>query len=138
MLKFCKHFLLNNVRKRVLRVFFFILFRIWVICQNKIKTLVSKQFTAIKFINNSRSKQNKKNPEHAFKYTGKQETRVKLQQKILNSVVAGARKRFQFFRQIVWFLGNNRALPKFNPLMHNVPKWSNTLKNHDAFATRVK
>ena len=25
----------------------------------------------------------------------------------------GARQSFQFFRQIIWFLGNNRALSKF-------------------------
>ena len=34
-------------------------------------------------------------------------------QKILNFVVVGARQSFQFFRQIAWFLGNNRALSKF-------------------------
>ena len=38
---------------------------------------------------------------------------VKFQQKILNFVVVGARQSFQFFRQIAWFLGNNRALSKF-------------------------
>ena len=27
-------------------------------------------------------------------------------------MVVGARQSFQFFRQITWFLGNNRALPK--------------------------
>ena len=28
-------------------------------------------------------------------------------------MVVGARQSFQFFRQIAWFLGNNRALSKF-------------------------
>ena len=28
-------------------------------------------------------------------------------------MVVGARKNFQIFRQITWFLGNNRALSKF-------------------------
>ena len=43
----------------------------------------------------------------------KQETCAKFQQKILNFVAVGARQSFQFFRQIAWFLGNNRALSKF-------------------------
>ena len=64
-------------------------------------------------LNNSRSKQNKKNPEHSFVDIGKYETCAKFQQKILNSVVAGARQSFQFFRQKTWFLENNRALSKF-------------------------
>ena len=28
-------------------------------------------------------------------------------------MVVGARQSFQFFKQITWFLGNIRALPKF-------------------------
>ena len=28
-------------------------------------------------------------------------------------MVVGARQRVQFFRQKIWFLENNRALPKF-------------------------
>ena len=35
-------------------------------------------------------------------------------------MVAGARQRFQFFRQITWFLGNNGALSKFRYwILHN-------------------
>ena len=64
-------------------------------------------------INNSRSKQNKKNPKNLFVDIVKQETCAKFQQKILNFMVVGTRQNFQFFRQITWFLGNNRALPKF-------------------------
>ena len=32
--------------------------------------------------------------------------------KIINSMVVEARQSFQFFRQITWFLGNNRTLSK--------------------------
>ena len=62
------------------------------------------------FANNSRSKQNKKNPEYA--HIGKKKKCAKFQQKKLNSVVLGARQSFQFLRQKTWFLENNRALPK--------------------------
>ena len=65
------------------------------------------------FTNNARSKQNKKNPTHAFVDIGKTETSTKFQQKTLNCTVVGARQSFQFFKQITWFLGNKRALPKF-------------------------
>ena len=50
------------------------------------------------FINNSRSKQNKKSPTHAFVGITKQKTFAKFQQKILKSMVAGARQSFQFFQ----------------------------------------
>ena len=62
-------------------------------------------------INNSRSKQNKKNPKHPFVDITKYKTCAKFQQKILNSMVVGAPQSFQFFRQKTWFLGNNRGLP---------------------------
>ena len=55
----------------------------------------------------------KENPEQPFVDIGKKETCAKFQQNILNSMVVGARQSFQFFRQIIWFLGNNRTLPKF-------------------------
>ena len=55
----------------------------------------------------------KKNPAHPFVDITKQKTCAKFQQKILNSMVVGARQSFQFFRQKTWFLENNRALPKF-------------------------
>ena len=41
------------------------------------------------------------------------ETCAKFQQKTLNSLVAGARQSFQFFREITWFVANKRALSKF-------------------------
>ena len=54
----------------------------------------------------------KKSPEHRFVDVGKWETCTKFQPKILNSMVVGACQSFQFFRQITWFLRNNRALSK--------------------------
>ena len=34
-------------------------------------------------------------------------------QKFLNVMVAGAQQSFQFFKQNIWFLENDRALSKF-------------------------
>ena len=65
------------------------------------------------FANNSISKQNIKIPEHAFVDLGKKEMCAKFQQKILNSMVVGARQSFQFFIQKTWFLENNRDFSKF-------------------------
>ena len=73
------------------------------------KDLVSCTFFYA-FINNSRSKQNKKNPTHPFVDITKSKTCAKCQQKKLNSMVVGARQSFQFSRQKTWFLGNNRDL----------------------------
>ena len=50
------------------------------------------------FINDSSSKQNQKNPEHAFTIFAKS------QQKILKFVVVGARQSFKFFRKLAWLL----------------------------------
>ena len=36
---------------------------------------------------------------------------AKFQQKMLNSMVVGARQSFQFFRQKTWFIGNDRGPP---------------------------
>ena len=56
------------------------------------------------FINNTRSRQNEKNPEHPFVDIVKYKTCAKFQQKILNSMVVGAPQSFQFFRQKPGFL----------------------------------
>ena len=48
------------------------------------------------FANNSRSKENKKNPEHPFVDIGKLETYAKFQQKKLNSMVVGAHQILKF------------------------------------------
>ena len=111
MLKFCSRFLRTNVYKRVCGIFL-ILFRTWVICQNQ-KIPGFYTLTETSFINNSISKQNKKNPTHPFIDIRKREKCAKFQQRILNSTVVGALQSFQFFRQITKFLGNTRALPKF-------------------------
>ena len=111
LLKLCTRSLLTKVYKRV-RGVFFILFRTWVICQNE-KISGFYTLTETSFINNSRSKQIKKNPTHPFVDIRKAETCVKFQQKMLNCTVFDARQSFQFFRQKTWFLGNTRALSKF-------------------------
>ena len=64
LLKFCTRFLLNNVYKRVFRIFSF-LFRPWVIKKN-VKNECVETRSFLTFANNSRSKPNKKNPKHLF------------------------------------------------------------------------
>ena len=51
-----------------------------------------------------------KNPVHRFVDITKKKTCTKFQQKILKSMIVGARQCFQIFRQKTWFLGNNRGL----------------------------
>ena len=68
-------------------------------------------FTEIWFINNSRSKQTKKkNPEHHFVDIGKKETCAQFLQKILNSIVVGA-------RQFSIFQTNNLVSQKYKSLV---------------------
>ena len=98
--KFCTRFLLDNVYKSAFE-FFFILFRSCVIDKNQVFWI---------FANNLRSKKIEKNLQHSFIDIGKQETCAKFQQKIWNSMVYGARQKFQFFRQKVWFRENNKSL----------------------------
>ena len=64
LLKFCKRFLLKNVYKRMFGIFL-ILFRSWVICKNKTRPDLYTLIFYI-FINNSRSKQNKKKSSTPF------------------------------------------------------------------------
>ena len=60
---------------------------------------------------------------------------VKCQQKILKSVVVGARQSFQFFRQIAWFLGNNRALSKLGyQILYNLISTIKLQKNQSVKA----
>ena len=56
------------------------------------------------FYNNSRSKQNKKNPKLPFEDIIKYKTCSKFQQKTSNFMEVGARQSFQFFRQKPGFL----------------------------------
>ena len=65
------------------------------------------------FINNSRSEQNKKHPEHPFVDIGKLKTCARFQLRILSSLVVEARQSFHFFRQITWLVENNIAWSKF-------------------------
>ena len=109
LLKLRTRFLFTSVYKRVCGIFF-VSFRSWVICKN-FKRPGFYTLVFYTFINNSRSKQNKKIPTHAFVDITKQKTCAKFQQKILTSMVVGARQNFQFFREKTWFLGNNRGLP---------------------------
>ena len=82
------------------------------------------------FINNSRSKQNKRNPTHPFVDITKKKTRAKFQQKILKSMVFKARQSFQFFREKTWFLPNNRGLPLFRyQTLQNLISTTKLLKN---------
>ena len=89
-----------------------ILFRSWVINNNvKNECVETRPFFIL--ANNSRSKQNKKNPEHTLVEIGKQEMCAKFQQKILKSMVVGVVKVFNFSDKKTWFLEINRALSKF-------------------------
>ena len=110
-LKFCMCFLLTNVYKRVCGIFS-VLFRIWVICQNK-KDLVSTHSQKPGLSITQDLNKIKKIP-HSFADIGKTKMCAKFQQKMLNSMVVGAHQSFQFFRQITWFLRNKRVLSKFN------------------------
>ena len=107
LLKFCWNFADDPYLPMSIKAcvgFFLILFRTWIICQNqKIPGFYTLRETRL--INNSVFKQNLKIVRRK---------RVKnFSKKIINSTVVGARQSSQFFRQITWFLGNTRTLPKF-------------------------
>ena len=108
--KFCTRFLHTRVYKRVFGIFF-ILFRTWVICQN-IKRPGFYTLTETRFINNSRSKQNKKNSEQPFVDIGKTETCAKFKQKISNPMLLELVKVFNFSGKQP--LGNKRDLSKLS------------------------
>ena len=69
------------------------------------------------FIDNSRSKQNKKQRKeipNILLYTSWSKKRVQnCSEKYQTLMVVSARQSFQFFRQVAWFLENKRALSKF-------------------------
>ena len=69
LLKLCTCFLLTNAHKNVSGIFF-ILFRSWVVNENVKNECIETSFFYI-FINNSRSKQNKRNPGQTFADIGK-------------------------------------------------------------------
>ena len=74
---------------------FFILFRSCVIWKNQTDLVSAHSLFTFLLINQDLSKIKK----HSAK--------------ILSFMVVGACQNFQFFRQITWFLGNDRALSKF-------------------------
>ena len=111
LLKLRTRFLLTNVYKRVCGIFF-ISFRSWVICKN----LQRPDFYTLAFytfINNSRSKQNEKNPTHPFANITKKKTCAKFQPKNINLYGSWSSSKFSIFLTKIWFLENNRGLPKF-------------------------
>ena len=96
------------LQKRVWDFFYFIKILSYLKKLKKTWFLHTRFYT---FINNSRSKQNKKNPAHPYVDITKQKTCAEFQQKIWNPMIVGARQSFQFFRQKTYFIGNNRCLP---------------------------
>ena len=61
------------------------------------------------FINNSRSKQDKKISNIVLQTLLSRKRAQNSRKKILNPLVVGARQSFPVFRQITWFLGYDRA-----------------------------
>ena len=104
LLKLRTRFLLTNVYKRVCGIF--------LICKN-FKRSGFYTLVFYTFINNSISKQNKKNPKDPFADITKYKTGAKFQHKILNSMVVGARQSFQLSTHKTWFLGNDEGLSLF-------------------------
>ena len=92
---FCLVCLQKDVRN------FFYLFRSWVIHKSVKNDCVETRSFLI-FENNSRSKQNKKNPTHFFVDSGKYETCAKLQQKILNCQTKNIESNFQTKYLVSW------------------------------------
>ena len=78
-------------------------------CKNR----VCRNHVFLIFEYNSKSEQNKKNPEHAIGDTSKWKRCGKFQYKILNCRLVGARRNFQIFKQNTWFLEHNRTLSNF-------------------------
>ena len=94
MLKFCTRFLRTNVYKSVFGMFF-ILFRTWFICQNQ-NYLVSPHSQKPGLSITQDLNKIKENPGEPFVNIGKTEMCAKFQQKMLNSIVVGARQNFNF------------------------------------------
>ena len=89
---------------------FFILFRSWVIYKSLKDLVFTHSCFTLLLITQGLSKI-KKYPTNSFVDITKKKTCAKFQQKILNTMVVGARQSFQFLRQKAWLLGNNRGLP---------------------------
>ena len=88
----------------------FILFRSWVIYQNK-NRLGFYLRTETRFINSSRSKQNKNNLNTLLETLVSRKDVQNFSRKYYT--LAGSHQSFEFSKQITRFLGNKRALSKF-------------------------
>ena len=108
LLKLCAHFLLTNLYKRVYGIFLFCL-DLELFAKIKKDLVSTPSFYTLVKITDYLNK--KKNPAQPFVYITKYKTCAKFEQKILTSMVLGARQSFQFFRQKTWLFGNNRGLP---------------------------
>ena len=96
LLKLCTWVLLSNVYKSVCGICF-ILFRSWVICKNLKRTGFCKLAFYI-FINNSRSRQNKKNPAHTFVDITKSRKRVQNFSKNIKLYGSWSLSKFSIFQ----------------------------------------
>ena len=124
--KFRTIFLLTHVYK-VVRDFLLFFLRSWIICPKQKKpglfTLTKQSISITRDL--SKIKKNKKIP-NTFLQT-LLSAMQNFRKKILNSMVVGARQSFQFFRQVIWFLGNYRTLSKFKYwILHSGPGKYNT------------
>ena len=87
LLKFCTRFSLTTVYKKLFKIFFYFVYILSYLQKVKKTWFLNAHRNQVfhTFINNSRSKQNKKNPKHPFVDTASQEMCAKSPQKILNS-----------------------------------------------------
>ena len=136
LLKLFTRFLFTNTYKRVFGIFL-ILFRSWVICKNK-KDLVSTHsfFTFLLITQDLNKMKKKKKIPNTLLYTFLNRKHVQnFGKKLLNFMTVGGCQSFQFFRQITWFLGSNRALSKFRyRILHNLVSITKLKKNHSVKA----
>ena len=102
--------LLANIYKRVFGIAC-ILFRSWVICKNQKDLVFTYSFFTFLLITQDLNKIKKSRTSFCRHcYVRKV---CKISAKILNSMIVRAHQNFQFFRQITWFLHNNRSFSKF-------------------------
>ena len=123
MLKLRTRFLLTNVCKKVFGNCFTFL-DLELLPKLKIPGFYILVFCF--FINDSRSKQNTKKSHTPFCRHCMKRAQNVIKKK---SVVVEDRQSFQFFTQITWFLGNNRASSKLRyQILHNLLVSSNYKK----------
>ena len=108
LMKFCTGFLLNNVCKRVLWIFF-ILFRSWV-NKNVKKQCIKTRFI---FANNSKSKQNTKKSRTPFCRHWEVGKVSQVSAKNIELYASWSSSKFSIFQTKHLVLENNRAFSKF-------------------------